>query len=104
MKLTTYLHLMPRSRMHGAITPLPQYVFMALCLVKHRDFNIYLTGGNEENYETSIRTADTPISSVVLTFNNILQIISTVLISHASAVLTARPQRYASGPRAVKLG
>jgi hypothetical protein len=27
----------PRSRMRGAIPPLPQYVFMAWCLVKHRD-------------------------------------------------------------------
>jgi hypothetical protein len=37
MKLTTHLHLVPKSRMHGAIPPLPQYVFMAWCLVKHRD-------------------------------------------------------------------
>jgi len=29
--------------MHGAVTPLPQYVFMAWCLVKHRDnFTTYL--------------------------------------------------------------
>jgi hypothetical protein len=28
---------MPRSRMLGAIPLLPQYVFMAWCLVKHRD-------------------------------------------------------------------
>jgi hypothetical protein len=29
--------------MRGAIPPLPQYVFMAWCLVKHRDnFNFYL--------------------------------------------------------------
>jgi hypothetical protein len=29
--------------MHGAITPLPQYAFMAWCLVKHRDnFTFYL--------------------------------------------------------------
>jgi hypothetical protein len=27
--------------MHGAILPLPQYAFMAWCLVKHRD-NFYL--------------------------------------------------------------
>jgi hypothetical protein len=27
---------MPRSRMHEAIPPLPLYVFMAWCLVKHR--------------------------------------------------------------------
>jgi hypothetical protein len=25
------------SRMRGAIPPLPQYVFIAWCLVKHRD-------------------------------------------------------------------
>jgi hypothetical protein len=32
-------HSPPSSakRMHGAIPPLPQYVFMAWCLVKHRD-------------------------------------------------------------------
>jgi len=34
---------MPRSRMRGAILPLPQYVFMAWCLVKHRNnFTFYL--------------------------------------------------------------
>jgi hypothetical protein len=32
-----HLHLVPRLRMRGAIPPLPQYVFMACCLVKHRD-------------------------------------------------------------------
>jgi hypothetical protein len=37
MKLTTRLHLMTGLRMRGAIPLLPQYVFMALCLVKHRD-------------------------------------------------------------------
>jgi hypothetical protein len=37
LKLTTYLHLAQRLRMRGSITPLPQYVFMAWCLVKHRD-------------------------------------------------------------------
>jgi hypothetical protein len=37
VKLTIHLHLVPRSRMRGAIPPLPQYVFMAWCLVKHRD-------------------------------------------------------------------
>jgi len=29
MKLTTHLHLVLRSRIHGAILPLPQYAFMA---------------------------------------------------------------------------
>jgi hypothetical protein len=27
--------------MSGAIHPLPQYAFMAWCLVKHRDFTFY---------------------------------------------------------------
>jgi hypothetical protein len=35
-KLTTHLHLVPRSRMRGAITPLPQQAFMALCSVKEK--------------------------------------------------------------------
>jgi len=34
VKLTTHLHLRPRSRMRGAIHPLPRYAFMAWCLVK----------------------------------------------------------------------
>jgi hypothetical protein len=37
VKLTTPLHLVPRSRVRGAIRPFPQYVFMVWCLVKHRD-------------------------------------------------------------------
>jgi hypothetical protein len=41
-----HLHLVPRSRMRGAIPPLPQYVFTAWCLVKHRDnFTSYLYYG-----------------------------------------------------------
>jgi len=38
-KLTTHLHLVPRSRMRGAIHPRPQYASMAWCSVKrkHRD-------------------------------------------------------------------
>jgi len=34
MKLTTHLHLVPRSRMRGTKPPLPQYAFMAWCSVK----------------------------------------------------------------------
>jgi hypothetical protein len=34
VKLTTHLHLVPKSRMRGAIPQLPQYAFMAWCLVK----------------------------------------------------------------------
>jgi hypothetical protein len=36
VKLTTHLHLVQRSRMRGAKPPLPQYIFMAWCIVKHR--------------------------------------------------------------------
>jgi hypothetical protein len=34
MKLITHYHLVPRSRMRGAILSLPQYAFMEWC---HRD-------------------------------------------------------------------
>jgi hypothetical protein len=34
VKLTTHLHLVPKSRMRGAILALPQYAFMACCSVK----------------------------------------------------------------------
>jgi hypothetical protein len=34
VKLTTHLHLVPRSRRRGAIIPLPRYVFVAWSLVK----------------------------------------------------------------------
>jgi hypothetical protein len=44
VKLTTHLHLVPRSRMHGNILPFPQYAFTAWCSVKkHKDnFTFYL--------------------------------------------------------------
>jgi hypothetical protein len=43
VKLTTHLLLVPRSRMRGTIPPLTQYVYIAWCLVKHRDnFTFYL--------------------------------------------------------------
>jgi len=34
MKLTTHLHLVPRSKNEWSYTSTPQYVFMAWCLVK----------------------------------------------------------------------
>jgi hypothetical protein len=37
VKLTAHLHLLLRSRMRGAILPVPLYVFVAWWLVKHRD-------------------------------------------------------------------
>jgi len=37
VKLTTHLLIVPRLRMRGPIPPLPQYIFVAWYLVKHRD-------------------------------------------------------------------
>jgi hypothetical protein len=34
MKLTTYLHLVPRSRIRGVIPQLPHYALTALCSVE----------------------------------------------------------------------
>jgi len=41
VKLTIHLHLAQRLKKRGAIHPLPHYLFIAWCLVKHRD-NFYL--------------------------------------------------------------
>jgi hypothetical protein len=41
VKLTTHLHLVPRSRMLGAMPPLPQYAFMAWRSIKAQG-QIYL--------------------------------------------------------------
>jgi len=38
VNLTTHLRLVRRSRIRGVIPPLPQYVLMALCLVKHKPY------------------------------------------------------------------
>jgi hypothetical protein len=43
VRLTTHLHLVPRLRKHGVVPPLPQYVFMVWCVVKHRDVYLYLS-------------------------------------------------------------
>jgi hypothetical protein len=37
VKLTTYLHLMPRSRIRGAIPPLPEVPSLRGAQLKHRD-------------------------------------------------------------------
>jgi hypothetical protein len=39
--MTIHTYLVPRLRVSGAIPPV-HYVFMAPCLIRHRDFNIYL--------------------------------------------------------------
>jgi hypothetical protein len=54
VKLTTHLHLVP-SRMRGAIPPLPQYVFMAWCLVQHRDnFTFYFRKGRDHSTDQDV--------------------------------------------------
>jgi hypothetical protein len=42
VKLTTHLHLVPRSRMSGVIPPLPQYASMVWCSVKKAQGQLYL--------------------------------------------------------------
>jgi hypothetical protein len=37
-ELTTHLHLVPRSRMRGAIPPLPQYAFMACGVLSYEKY------------------------------------------------------------------
>jgi hypothetical protein len=50
VKLTTHLHLVPSSRMRGAIPPLPQYIFMLWCLVTHKEnFAFYLLCADNES-------------------------------------------------------
>jgi len=34
MKVATHLHLVPRLRMCGAVSPLPKYAFIEWCLIK----------------------------------------------------------------------
>jgi hypothetical protein len=38
VKLTYHFHLVPRSKNVWICTSTPQYVFVAMCLVNHRDF------------------------------------------------------------------
>jgi len=37
VELTTHLHQVTKLRLRGAVHPLPRYIFMAWCLVKHGD-------------------------------------------------------------------
>jgi hypothetical protein len=54
-EVTTYLHVVPRSRMRGAIPTLQKYVFMAWRLVKHREnFTLPLPSVSEAAYKMTI--------------------------------------------------
>jgi hypothetical protein len=67
IKLTIHLHLVPRPRMCGAMPPLTQYIFMAWCLVKHRDnfiFTLYYwSRGNSVNIVCRLRSVRTRFCS-----------------------------------------
>jgi len=45
VKLTTHIHLVPRSRMREAIPPLPLYAFIASCSVKSAEATSFLCVG-----------------------------------------------------------
>jgi hypothetical protein len=53
VKLTTHLRLVPRSRMRGAVPPLPQYAFVAWCSIKAQG-QLYLTIGRQTKFHTNI--------------------------------------------------
>jgi len=65
--LTTHIQLVPRLRIRGSVPPLHQYVFMAQCLVKHRDkFTFALTESTFQGQTTSrIRGYNTPSAQVI---------------------------------------
>jgi hypothetical protein len=54
--LTTHLRLVPRSRMSGAVPPLPLYVFMAWCLVKHSDKFTFYTSSSRGTWLSTGKT------------------------------------------------
>jgi hypothetical protein len=60
VKLTTRLHLVPRSKNEWSYTTTPQYAFMVWCLVKHRDnFTFFFTfiTNFTENLDSSVSIA-----------------------------------------------
>jgi hypothetical protein len=53
VKLTTHLHLVPRSKNEWSYISTPQYAFMAWCLVKkHRDNFTFMRHDSSVNKET----------------------------------------------------
>jgi hypothetical protein len=51
----------PKSRIREAIPPLPQYVFMAWCLVKHRDNFTFTLRGQQQHKLNLKQLASTEI-------------------------------------------
>jgi hypothetical protein len=54
VKLTTHFHLVPRSRICGTIPPLPQYAFIAWCLVKAQGLYLYLSCANDKKQNVAV--------------------------------------------------
>jgi hypothetical protein len=81
VKLSTHLPLVPRSRMHGAIPPLPQYPFVASCSVKAQR-QLYLLPSPLHFYIMTWATAEIYISrtSVGLYLQNLWDITLVILI------------------------
>jgi hypothetical protein len=56
MKLTTQFHIVLRLRMHGVIPPLPQYIFITWCSVKHKK-NFTFTSTITQSRDSSVGIA-----------------------------------------------
>jgi hypothetical protein len=83
VKLTTHFHLIPTSRMRGAIPPLPQYAFMAWYSVKEEgQFYLYLYIKETSQWMSYVTSAECFLPSS-LTFP------VHILISHFLILFTA---------------
>jgi hypothetical protein len=77
VKLTTRLHLVPRSSMRGAIPPLSQYVLMVWCLVKHKDNFTFLPLINAEkstNHDVSRLTISSSSNDSIYVYLYLVQL------------------------------
>jgi hypothetical protein len=77
------LNVMPRSRMHGAIPPFPQFAFMAWCLVKAQGQLYLLPLPLPSSCRCCTKTCVVYVVSVIVsiccTFNNLCQINTFIL-------------------------
>jgi hypothetical protein len=54
VKLTTHLHLVPRPKNAWSHISIPQYAFMAWCLVMHRDSFTFMTKMAKEYNDSNL--------------------------------------------------
>jgi len=72
VKLTIYLHLVPRSRIRGSIHPLPQYAFMAWFSFKAQEqLYLYLYGEDLLSPIPTPKLEDHPLLAVLVCLFNI---------------------------------